>query len=246
MRNHVAIAPLGSKVMEIGDIEVAIFDQHRTSFFHWARWRRTPRIKPPILVTLDRHSDYSGYPEASTLRTLRNMKRKNMKMLSLITWQSLCKENDDHIMAAAYMNFVGDIYVLEKSQPNDILNIFEDHHDRDNNTHKLIVKGNIDSFISIFCKNVKPGSAIYLDIDLDYFTNEGDYGHITVDPYSEIVVALRKIRQLMIDCSCQIRGITIALEPAHCGSIKNSHNILRVVDFILFNKQLIGASCSYY
>lgn len=218
----------------------------RLFFRHWARWRGKSNTKPPILVTLDRHSDYSGYPEELTLKKLRNMKRKDMKQLSLITWQSLCKENDDHIMAAAYMNFVSDIYVLEKSLPGDILNICEDHPDRNNNVHRLVVQGNIDSLISVFQNNVTPGSPVYLDIDLDFFTTEGDYGKFTVDSCQEIISVLKKIEQLIVDYSCKVCGITIALEPAHCGSIKNSHNILRIVDSILFKKQLLSASCVYY
>ena len=43
----------------------------------------------------------------------------------------------------------------------------------------------------------------------------------------------------------QICGITIATEPRCCGSIKNSNEILNLLDEYLFDSNLLRMDCEY-
>lgn len=235
--------PLGSKTLNFNGIEIKIFDQHRTAFYHWGEWRKIHQTTPPHLVTFDYHCDYDICIEPSTKRLLNCV--KNSLNRSFITSFSLDKNNDNHIGAALYMNYLNNVFALEHGNPSDILNYENKYSDIDNNIHTIAAKCHIDDFFKLLDNQLTDTNKIYLDIDLDYFTLENK-SNVILKPQKTIIKEMNSIKTNILDSSkYNICGITIATEPACCGSLANSYSILTLLDSILFNNNLLSSECNY-
>lgn len=96
-------------------LEISIFNDHRYAFFFWNKWTQKLMNEdsinyPPSLVTLYWHQDLV-YPTDGEKEWLKELNLSSNKDVSLYTWANLRGLNDTHIMSAAYLNIIGDIYV---------------------------------------------------------------------------------------------------------------------------------------
>ena len=96
-------------------IELALFNDHRYAFYYWNKWlqeqkKRNHLASPPALVSLDWHQDLC-HPCETERECLQNLDLKNKGDVAFFTWAKMNPLNDGHILSAAYLNIVGNIYV---------------------------------------------------------------------------------------------------------------------------------------
>ena len=230
-------------------IEVAIVQDHRFAFYYWLKWRnrRSNRkaIKSfniPSLITIDWHTDLAA-PSEGERDELRNLNLGSYRTVALFCWDGLHPHNDGHILSAAYLNLIRDVYVVCKQvgQPR------ESFKDETGNLHAIYCFHSIGELAAEL--ESKDYSSIYLDIDLDYFTESTDPDgggeslrlveeeiiYETIDPNSAL---MRWIFNRM-------SGMTIATEPDFCGGMSNSNKIYSIVDSALFEPQLLSGSTKW-
>lgn len=240
---HANLSPLGSKSMIFKGIPVKIFDEHRTAFYHWGNWHIKNKNKPN-LITFDYHQDYgcaSDIPEGLK-KFFEQYGQVDAFSLSYATSFLLDQENDSQIEAAAKHNYIDSIFALHTKEEYK-KNCISDCHG-----HKVFPEWEIKDFINTILSEENLGhNDIYLDIDLDYFTiEEGARKDITLCKKEEIIKKLKCIKKhILMNDYYQICGITIATEPRCCGSIKNSNEILNLLDEYLFDSNLLRMDCEY-
>lgn len=223
-------------------VEVALFQDHRFAFFFWLRWSSifNSEERPPALITLDWHEDLVP-PDETECQALGALNRDSPREISLFCWEYLNPLNDGHILAAAYLNLIGDIYVVRK-QKDSTNGFFTDAYGR---THYIYLFDTVDdlvsSIMSVTCDRV------ILDIDLDYFTESSDScggGEcVTLVSDSSIKKVLNPDGDFLSWVFPRLVGLTIATEPEFCGGIGNSNHLLSVVSKTLFYPQLLS-SCT--
>ena len=99
-------------------IEIGLVRDHRFVFYFWFKWwKETKRrlddntLNAPALVTIDWHRDLCA-PCEPEKQDLINLNLESYKEVALFSWDKLNPLNDGHILAATYLNLIGDIYVL--------------------------------------------------------------------------------------------------------------------------------------
>ena len=162
---------LSHPIRDYGVIEVAVFNEHRYAFFFWNKW--TNKLieddsinHAPCLVTLDWHTDL-GWPTEGERKWLDKLDSSNNLDTSLYAWANLSGLNDDHIVAAAYLNKIGNIYVhCRQGRFGDD----EDkvYTDKFGNKH-LIKKFKVFAELELHLLQ-SDEQCVYFDIDLDFFT----------------------------------------------------------------------------
>jgi len=229
-------------------ITVGLTLEHRFAFYYWAKFfnefkEQDVYLKdPPIFLSIDSHYDVG---DASTLqqykRPLKTLENKlyDSTLLSRFCWQQLNSNNDTQISAALYMNYFSDAYIL----------MAEDQFikfgmkmpivkDRQGKVHTIHYYHHIEDVV----KDLKlRESPIFLDIDLDYFTEElgeGSDPHVLILPDNDVRDILNTSSAIMSVVLPRVVGLTIALEPNYCGNIVNSAHLLNLLDIELFDKTL--------
>ena len=85
---------------------------------------------------------------------------------------------------------------------------------------------------------------IYLDVDLDYFTQSsescGGGAGLTLVPEEEITITFNPQSELMQFILPRLSGMTIAIEPEFCGGYANAMSIFQTIEKTMFNGQLIS------
>jgi len=121
-------------------IEVSVFQDHRFAFYYWFKWwKNTNRKlstseKAPSLVSIDWHRDLCA-PCDLEKEDLESLNLDSYKEVSFFSWDKLNPLNDGHILAAAHLNLIGDIFVLCKQDKGLIEPEFIDMF---GNSHKVI------------------------------------------------------------------------------------------------------------
>lgn len=227
-------------------IEVSIFNDHRYAFFFWNKWTQKllneDTIKyPPSLVTLDWHQDLV-YPTHGEKEWLNELDLSNNKDVALYSWANLRSLNDTHILSAAYLNIIGDVYV--HCRQGSFESDWEDEYikDRYGNIHTIKkFKKYKDLENSLFSSEE---TNIYFDIDLDFFTLNnplqpgGESGNYTYLSEKTIKEMLSYNNSLMNWIFQRLQGITIANEPEHTGGLLKSNRLLKVINNIWFEPSL--------
>lgn len=220
-------------------VEVALFQDHRYAFFFWTKWtmRLGLRENPPALVSLDWHEDLAA-PSGEEMKDLLELDQSDPRALALFCWEGLNPLNDGHILAAAYLNLIGDIYVVRK-QIGGIDESFEDAYGRNHRVRCF------DAIADLMAElRQAQVERVFFDIDLDYFTESRDLGgggeesklvsdevvRATLDPGSELLAWVFQ----------RFAGMTIATEPEFCGGLINSNHLLSLVSESLFVPQLLA------
>lgn len=219
-------------------VEIAVVQDHRFAFFYWLKWLNTKGLgtTPPCLVSLDWHQDLAD-PDELEKEWLQALDRDNYKDAAVFCWDKLSPLNDGHILAAAYLNLVGDIHVLQK-QDGPSVRSFEDLEGR---MHTVNCYDSLDALQQALNSGHQP--AVFFDIDLDFFTeSSGDCGGEDVELVSaeEINRCLNPYGDLMRWVFPRMCGMSIATEPEFCGGLMNSNQLLSAVSDILFQPPLLS------
>ena len=225
-------------------IELALFAEHRYSFFFWNKWTRKLIAGDiinhvPALITLDWHQDLV-YPTTEEKRWLRTLDVSSNKNVSLYAWGNLRPLNDTHVLSAAYLNLIGNIYI--HCRQGDFEDDWKDEYikDRFGNIHTIRKFKNYDDLEAHLLSSREHHA--YFDIDLDFFTIDnplnGAGKDFTYLKNAEIVQMLQLERPLIKWLFQRICGITIATEPEHTGGLFHSNKLLEVINNIYFKPSL--------
>lgn len=252
-RNPYAIEPPGCnrQIVEHPNgsndaIEVAVFSEHRYAFFYWWRWKQKRELpNPPCLVSLDWHQDLC-HPSDLEREELDSLDVNSDAEVALFSWARLAGSNDGHILAGAYLNLIGNIYVLcrqgtfETDWEDEIL---EDTH---GNAHTIKKFRSPESLLAAL--EAGDEQHAYFDIDLDYFVTAYETNGYTVEEYLS-TQAINKLLQgnspLMQWLFGRLEGFTIATEPEFCGGLLQSNQLLDVVNQALFTPSLFHQECTW-
>ena len=225
-------------------VEVAVFQSHRYAFFFWAQWtRKRAGHSPPCLVSIDWHQDLC-YPSDRQTEWLNALNIADDQEVAGFSWASLSSNNDDHILAAAYLNLIGDVYVLCRQRRN-----WHDETliDKDKNTH-TIRKFDTPEALQAALMTSK-ADAVYLDVDLDYFAIKEGYNRkmkaSDYMPKSDIKALFDAGQPWMSWAYERLAGFTIATEPEYCGGLTKSNELLDTLTSILFKPGLFEKNCNW-
>lgn len=228
-------------------IELALFHDHRYAFFFWSRWTRQLGLKgnPPALISLDWHEDLV-HPDGTELDDLKGLQQVDLRELSIFCWESLSPLNDSHVLAAAYLNLVGDIYVVRKQLSSTEDSSFE-FQDAEGRVHHVRCFDTVEELmVELQAAEVE---RVFFDIDLDYFTESEDScgGGEDVELVSDEIVknTLDPEGELLRWVFERFAGMTIATEPEFCGGIVNSNHLLSLISESLFDPQLMAEAGSW-
>lgn len=219
-------------------IELALFQDHRYAFFFWSKWTRKANAKtPPALVSLDWHEDLAA-PCEGERKDLKRLDQSKTRDLALFCWEGLNPNNDGHILAAAYLNLIGDIYVVRK-QDGESAESFRDAHGNAHNVHCF------DTFTELTeSLSQSQVERVYFDIDLDYFTESpdpcGGGSDVELVADDEVRRTIDPRGPLMRWLFKRLAGMTIATEPEFCGGIVQSNHLLSLISETLFDPQILA------
>jgi len=220
-------------------IEIAVVQDHRFAFFYWLKWKKAihGQRKRPSLVSLDWHQDLAQ-PCEIECAWLKELDTNDYRAISLFCWDKLPCQNDGHILAAAYLNIIGDVHVVQK-QDEPSVDQFEDIEGRPHAVHcydsvQALIKG----------VEMQEIPSVFFDIDLDYFTESQDScgggEDVKLVSIEDIQRHLRPDGELMSWLFPRMCGMTIATEPEFCGGLVNSNRLFAMVNDALFDPQLLS------
>ena len=220
-------------------MEVALMKEHRFAFYFWFKWRKRKKSNmSAALVSLDWHQDLCEPCDAEK-KELQALGLDSYIKAARFCWEGLNPLNDGHVLAAAYLNLVGNVYVLCKQEIHEDSFLFQDVH---GNLHAVFC---FDDPLALYSALAASNEhQIYFDIDLDYFTESpdpcGGGTCVTVVNSSVIASLLSPHSQLMLWCFRRMKGMTIATEPKFCGGVRNSNIIFDHLDRALFDAPLLS------
>jgi hypothetical protein len=253
-RNPNYIIPPGSDIQILthpyntnGAIELAIFQEHRYAFFYWLKWTREAKKEtPPCLVSLDWHQDLC-FPCETEKDWLINLDQTHDGEVAIFAWSKLAGNNDGHILSAAYLNLIGNIYVHCRQGSFESTWRDEELIDMYGNRH-LIKKFKTFEALENHMLQTKEDK-VYFDIDLDFFTIQNPYnGKGNLFTYMKrggIQDILSPERPLIDWIFQRLSGFTIATEPQHCGGLLASNKLLNQLDNIFFSPGLFSPNCDW-
>jgi len=232
-------------------IEVAIFNDHRYAFFYWNSWLNSLKKKDsnasvPALVSLDWHQDLC-YPDESEKKSLKKLNLKSKAQTSFFSWARMVPLNDSHILSAAYLNLVSNIYVHCRQG-----NFAEDWEDESftdlfGNTHSIKKFKEFNDLENHLLSSKE--TDIFFDIDLDFFAlkngkSDGKF-KFTYLPDETIKNYLSPERPLIKWIFERMAGFTIAMEPEHTGGFLKSCRYLSLIDHLYFKPGLFSHRCNW-
>ncbi|WP_276493795.1 hypothetical protein [Maribacter zhoushanensis] len=238
---------LSHPTQENGVIELAIFQEHRYAFFFWNKWvQKCKTPEPPCLVSLDWHQDLC-YPCETEKEWLNELDLLNDADVSAFTWSKLNGLNDGQILAAAYLNLVGNIYVHCRQGNSKDAWKDEELIDKFGNAH-IIRKFEEFEELESFLLNSNE-EKVFFDIDLDFFVlDSGLHNGIFEFTYlkkGRIKEILHSERALMKWIFKRLEGFTIATEPEHCGGLLKSNKFLDTINQFYFKPELFSPKANW-
>ena len=253
-RNPDYIVPPGSDkqilshpAIENGMVELAIFQEHRYAFFYWLKWTRDQRKnQPPCLVSLDWHQDLC-FPCDTEKEWLSRLDQSDDGEVAIFSWAKLAGNNDGHILSAAYINLIGNIYVYCRQGTFDDDWEDEELMDIHGNIHrvkKFKTLKDIEQHLLTTTEN-----QVYFDIDLDFFTINNPYSgkgnKFTYMTKQQIVNMLSVDTPFIQWIFKRLAGLTIATEPEHCGGLLKSNKLLDTINKIYFKPDIFTENCDW-
>ncbi|MBS1611747.1 MAG: UPF0489 family protein [Bacteroidetes bacterium] len=223
-------------------LEVAIFSEHRFAFYFWCKWSRERRLKtPPSLITFDWHQDLSP-PYKDEISGLRKLKDANLRWIAKYSWDRLSPRNDVQIHAALLLNQLKDAYVVCRQRTNRE----KQYQVKDfyGNLHNVLIFHSPEDLENHLVKINE--EAIYLDIDLDYFTKSNPLSvgdptrkqQYTYTSRSEVLEMFNPHNMIIDFAFKRLAGFTIATEPKFCGGLMKSNYYLNLIDKLYFSPSL--------
>jgi hypothetical protein len=248
-----------------GAMEVAVVQHHRLAFYYWLKWSthdwtRSLSTHDPAadLLTIDWHDDVGceadcDYEELRSLMDRlevddvndpaslddagerRLMTQNNVIAYSFLGLRSI---NDGHIYPAQYLNAIGNVFVLYKQWDKQSSEMTDMH----GNKHETHYVKTLDDLLKRLRRSGR--RPIYFDLDIDYFFREGKgkvQGAEVMVPEQQIRDLLDLQGPLMSEVRQRsVQGMTIALEPAHCGGLSGCFRAMSVVSETLLDGSLLG------
>jgi len=228
-------------------VELALFNEHRYAFFFWNKWVREKKLKnPPCLVSLDWHQDLC-FPCDTEKKWLNTLDLSNDGDVSAFTWSKLNGLNDGQILAAAYLNLIGNIYVHCRQA--NFRGAWEDEKivDKFGNVH-LIKKFKEFEELETFLLQSEE-KQVFLDIDLDFFVLDSglhngtfEFTYVKEDRIQEMLHSERHIMKWIFE---RLQGFTVATEPEHCGGLLKSNRFLEVINQLYFEPELFSPNTNW-
>jgi len=221
-------------------IEVEVMKEHRFAFYYWFKWAKVKRFdKSPALISIDWHQDLCA-PCETEKKELLQLNKNSYLEVARFSWEGLNPLNDGHILAAAYLDLIGNIYVLCKQDVNYPETPLVDLNGKQ---HMIFCFNKQSDLLRALEGSVE--DSIHLDIDLDFFTDSpdpcGGGENLTVMSKLQIENVIEPTSSFMQWCFQRIQGMTIATEPTFCGGIRNSNHIYNTIDSKLFQPPLLGS-----
>jgi len=247
---HAQLEPPGCEVLEFEHpllpghaISVALVHEHRFAFHYWLQWG-LPLAESgarPDLVTLDFHDDVGGECDYDP-RTLERLDVSDRNEIAMFCWAGLRLLNDGHVAPAAHLGAIGNVHAVVRQGWS---------HDQRESERVQVIRGrrggrhtvryhrSPNTLIRCLSQNGSCSNTI-LDIDLDYFTRDHKsevLNHQIRLSDRAVKHTLSRHRPLMAHLWPTVVGITIALEPRHCGGWRNCMRNLDAVLRALFPGQ---------
>ncbi|KOH43487.1 hypothetical protein [Sunxiuqinia dokdonensis] len=230
-------------------IELALFQEHRYAFFFWNKWTKDILAKKkhsdlPCLVTIDWHQDLA-WPTQTQKDWLNELDTSSNKDVSLYAWANLSHINDEQIIAAAYLNLIGNIYVHCKQGTTNRWKdqVFEDKFGNKHRVKRFHDYDNLERYLLSSTEN-----HVYFDIDLDFFTINNPLNGVGKDfsyMKKKEVIEMFKIERPVISWIFQrLQGFTIAIEPEHTGGLLKANRFLNIIDRLYFDPCLFS-NCAW-
>lgn len=253
-RNPNYIVPPGSEkqilshpILQNEAIELAIFQEHRYAFFFWTKWTKQNKLtKPPCLVSFDWHQDLC-FPCETEKEWLDNLDITSDGDIAIFCWTKLAGNNDGHILSAAYLNLIGNVYVLCRQGTFESDWEDEEMIDKFGNSH-IIKKFRTSEKLEAFL-NTTEENYTYFDIDLDFYTYDNPYNgkgeKFTYMTELEMKNMLSVENSLIKWIFKRLCGFTIATEPEHCGGLLKSNKILDIINSIYFTPDIFTQNCNW-
>lgn len=220
-----------------------LFEPHRLALPCWGLVRAE---QPAVLVTFDRHFDLVPpvTPPADGLDVL---------SLDAHARLALDPRNVDHVLAAMEAGLVSHALVVARSHP---LGAFTQdvYVDRKGRRHELLRVPNLTTVALDFGRPSAHAHAVQaqrllssgptiLDFDVDCFTTPCDAEPLVPLPWPHAVIRdfLHLDERPFWDAVLQrCLGLTVALEPLHCGGVVAGHRLFADAARVLF-EELLGA-----
>jgi hypothetical protein len=218
------------------EIEVFLFDHHRTAFTLWSL--AAQRLKGPLtLLTLDRHMDF-GVPEVASPDYT-----SSIEELDAFARHRLATSNDNHIVAAMRAGAIGDAAVIARSHQPPELERFRPFVDERGRKHRCEFAPTVSRAGAAIQRLVNESTQLVLDIDLDCFTTMSD-AHVEEVLAWDAALIDEFLRPpgseaFWADVLSRVEVITIAREPYHCGGFSKGAKLW--IDFAtVFFERVLG------
>jgi hypothetical protein len=176
---------------------------------------------------------------------MRVLQTNNLREVALFCWRNLNRGNDGHILAAAYLDLIGDIYVIRKQYAQfgeQHRSYVDSFHDVNGQVHRVRCFSSVATLMAELTQ--VSNSQVFFDVDLDYFTESPDLcgggENVSLVTDCEVKATLDPNGELMAWLFQRMAGMTIATEPKCCGGLLNSNHLLSVLSDCLFHPQLMG------
>lgn len=241
---------------ERGSVEVAFMFEHRFAFTYWLKWMYDERRKlgldhdtyrPPDLITWDWHDDTGGECDFDPER-LGMLNTDQQRDVSLFAWAGLRQQNDGHIAPAVWLNALGDVYVIQKQRDiRECKDMDRVQLDRYGNKHLYRYFMDLESFAAEY-EAAQGSQGVYWDVDLDFFTHTDgnpDLRYNQTLSKQAIKTQVNMSRLWMQQILCDLKGMTIALEPNYTGGLTKSLELYKIFESSLFESPLFSESCSW-
>ncbi len=240
-------------------VPVGVVLEHRYAFWLWLRVKKEmlsyDRVsgqrtadrdfRPPDLLTMDRHDDIGGSCDFIE-DELRRLNQQDENEVGFFCWAGLRPLNDGHVAPAVWLNAIGDVYAITKQRDDSQC---EDRtiSDRYGREHRITYLQRPADFFALWVKDGR-GDGLLWDIDLDYFTRAEevpDQSYTPMLPDRAIADELDPSQEWVREVLMNLRGLTIALEPAYTGGLTNSLHLLRQWEKAFFDVPLSDKECSW-
>lgn len=232
-------------------IEVAVFNDHRYAFYFWNKWlreqiRRNHLSHPPALVSLDWHQDLCA-PCETEQEWLQRLDLNNKGEVAFFTWAKLNPLNDGHILSAAYLNLIGNVYV--HCRQGKFEGDWDDEELTDLYGNKHVIK-KFKRFEALEEHLISSNETdVFFDLDLDFFTvknglSDGSF-NFTYLPDKTIREMFSPERTFVKWLFDRMAGFTIAMEPEHTGGFLKANKYLALLDKIYFEPGLFTHRCNW-